>query len=128
VVVYSAAFEKTRLADLARWLPERAAALGRVAHRVWDLLPLIRGHVYHPAFRGSFSLKKVLPALLPHLGYEGLAVADGGEASSAWERLVAGGMPERQRRRLRRGLLEYCGRDTMAMVALVKYLEKEVRR
>jgi hypothetical protein len=128
VVVYNAAFEKTRLADLARWLPRRAAALGRVARRVWDLLPVVRRHVYHPAFRGSFSLKKVLPALLPHLGYDGLAVADGGEASAGWEQLVAGGLPERERRQLRRGLLEYCGRDTLAMAALVDHLEKEVLR
>ncbi len=127
VVVYNAAFEKSRLADLASWLPQRAAALGRVADRVWDLLPVVRGHVYHPAFRGSFSLKKVLPALLPHLGYDGMAVADGGEASSAWERLVAGGLGDEVRGRLREGLLEYCGRDTLAMAALVAHLVEEDR-
>ncbi len=127
VVVYNAAFEKTRLSDLARWLPRRAAALGRIADRVWDLLPLIRGHVYHPAFRGSFSLKKVLPALLPHLGYGGMAVADGREASATWERLVSGAPRVEERRRLRDGLLEYCGRDTLAMAALVEHLEREGR-
>jgi predicted RecB family nuclease len=127
VVVYNAAFERSRLADLGRWLPRAAGALGRVADRVWDLLPVIRGHVYHPAFRGSFSLKKVLPALLPHLGYEGLAVADGGEAGAAWERLVSSGPGIAERQRLRAALLEYCGRDTLAMAALVERLEWEGR-
>ena len=34
-------------------------------------------HVYHPAFAGSFSLKNVLPALVPEMTYEGMEVADG---------------------------------------------------
>lgn len=128
VVVYHAGFERARLNDLARWLPGRARALGRAAERLWDLLPVIRNHVYHPAFRGSFSLKRVLPALLPGQGYEGMAVADGGEAGAAWEQLAADGLSGHERQRLRRALLDYCRKDTQAMVDLVAFLESGVRR
>src|SRR5205809_5867204 len=30
-----------------------------------DLLPLLRKHIYHPDFGGSFSIKRTLPALVP---------------------------------------------------------------
>lgn len=48
---------------LAAAVPSRRAALGKVAGRLVDLLPIVRDHVYHPDFLGSFSQKSVLPAL-----------------------------------------------------------------
>ena len=50
------------------------------ASRLWDLLPVVRNHVYHPAFAGSYSLKSVLPALVPEMSYAGMQVADGQDA------------------------------------------------
>jgi hypothetical protein len=46
--------------------------------------------VYHLAFAGSYSLKAVLPALVPDMTYEGMAVANGQDAGLAWESLVRG--------------------------------------
>jgi len=54
----------------------------------WDLLPAVRKHVYYPRFAGSFSLKDVLPALVPHMTYEGKEVVDGTDAGLAWESLI----------------------------------------
>ena len=65
IVVYHQQFESQRLADLASWLPEFSARIKKIQSRLWDLLPIIRNHVYHPAFGGSYSLKSVLPALVP---------------------------------------------------------------
>jgi predicted RecB family nuclease len=42
----------------------------KIQRRLWDLLPVVRNHVYHPAFAGSFSLKDVLPALVPEITVE----------------------------------------------------------
>src|ERR1035437_5386082 len=42
-----------------------------IQSRLWDLLPVVRNHVYHPAFAGSFSLKAVLPVLVPEMTYAG---------------------------------------------------------
>src|SRR5450759_1607652 len=44
----------------------------KIQSRLWDLLPVVRNHVYHPAFAGSFSLKAVLPALVPEMTREAL--------------------------------------------------------
>ena len=37
-------------------------------------------------------LKAVLPALVPEMSYEGMAVANGQDAGLAWESLVRGGL------------------------------------
>ena len=88
IVVYHQQFESQRLSDLALWLPEFSARIKKIQRRLWDLLPIIRNHVYHPAFGGSYSLKSVLPALVPEMTYEGMEVADGQAAGLAWELLV----------------------------------------
>lgn len=77
-------FEEQRLSELAAW-PEFAGRVGKIQRRLWDLLPIVRNHVYHPQFAGSYSLKSVLPALIPNMTYEGMEVADGTDAGLAWE-------------------------------------------
>ena len=83
-------FESQRLSDLASWLPEFSGRINKIQRRLWDLLPIVRNHVYHPAFGGSYSLKSVLPALVPEMSYEGMEVADGQAAGLAWESLIGG--------------------------------------
>ena len=70
IVVYSA-FESQRLSELAAYLPEFADRIKQIQARLWDLLPVVRNNVYHPAFAGSYSLKYVLPALVPEMTYDG---------------------------------------------------------
>jgi hypothetical protein len=119
IVVFNAGFESQRLAELAIWLPEFAARIENIKSRLWDLLPVIRNHVYHPAFGGSYSLKAVLPALVPEMTYDGMEVANGRNAGLAWESLVHGGLAADDFDRIRKGLLEYCRQDTLALVKLV---------
>jgi Domain of unknown function(DUF2779) len=123
IIIYSQQFESQRLSDLAAWLPEFAGRITKIQRRLWDLLPLVRDHVYHPAFGGSFSLKSVLPALVPEMTYEGMEVADGQAAGLAWESLVHGGLDRDEHDRVRKALLDYCGQDTLAMASLVEKLE-----
>jgi len=86
------------------------------------MLPRMRKHVYHPAFAGSYSLKYVLPALVPEMTYEGMAVADGQQAGVAWESLMRGGLDQVERDRIEKALRDYCGQDTLAMVRLLQRL------
>lgn len=124
VIVYNQTFESQRLEDLARWIPEYAGRIGQIQARLWDLLDAVRKYVYHPRFRGSFSLKHVLPALIPDMTYAGMQVADGEEAGLAWEKMVRGLVSEQERARLRNALLEYCSLDTLAMIQLLDFLAK----
>ncbi len=124
IAVYFRQFESQRLADLALWLPEFASRIKKIQQRLWDLLPIIRDHVYHPAFGGSYSLKSVLPALVPEMTYEGMEVADGQAAGLAWESLVRGELNCGEHDRIRKALLDYCGQDTLGMVKLVEKLRR----
>jgi len=122
IVVYHQQFESLRLSDLASWLPDFSGRINKIQRRLWDLLPVVRNHVYHPAFGGSYSLKSVLPALVPEMTYEGMEVADGQAAGLAWESLIGGACSEAERQRKRAALLDYCAQDTLAMVRIVDAL------
>ena len=120
VLAYNAPFEKRCIAGLIDAVPRLARQLSTLHDRVEDLLPIVRDHVYHPDFRGSFSIKDVLPALVPDMGYEDLDIQDGGMASAVLEVLLLGrdGLSAGERTTLREKLLRYCERDTLAMVRL----------
>src|ERR1039458_1421679 len=92
IVVYNETFESQRLSELTSWPPGFAGRIENIQSRLWDLLPRMRNHVYHPAFAGSFSLKYVLPALVPEMTYAGMEVGNGTEAGVAWESLVPGSL------------------------------------
>ena len=72
IVAYHAEFERHCLRLIAEALPELREAVDGILARLADALPLVRDHVYHPGFNGSFSLKSVLPALVPELDYRGM--------------------------------------------------------
>jgi hypothetical protein len=122
IVVYYGQFESGRLSELAEWLPQYRKQIGHVQKKIWDLLPVVRDNVYHRDFRGSFSLKRVLPALVPEMSYEGMEVSDGAEAGLAWEKMRSLAEESTARNETRTALLAYCGQDTFAMVRLVDIL------
>jgi len=95
-----------------------------IADNLVDLQPIVRENVYDEKFGGSFSIKKVLPALVPGLGYDDLPIAEAETASVQLARIILGGPtihPE-EKEEVRRALLQYCKRDTEAMVALSQKL------
>ena len=122
IVAYNAGFEFQRLGDLANWMPKYAGRIAKLQGRLWDLLPFVKRHLYHPQFHGSFSLKAILPALVPGFGYADMEVSHGGEAGLAWDRLIRGGLDGEDRRRLKAALLAYCRQDTFAMAQVLDRL------
>jgi hypothetical protein len=123
VVVYTS-FESTRIKGLAADLPHLADPLLALRDKLWDLFPVVSNHVYHPDFRGSFSLKHILNPLVPDLSYSDLVIVDGKVASVEIARLlfVSGRIPRDQRDKTRQDLLAYCERDTFATVRMVQRL------
>jgi hypothetical protein len=91
---------------------------------LWDLLPVMRAHVYDMVFRGSCSLKSVAPGLVPEMSYDGMEVAEGNEAGLAWEKMVRAEAGSDERRKHRDDLLPYCKQDTLAMVRLLEVLRE----
>ena len=119
VFVYNAAFESTRIHELAERHPRLAPALQAIHARIVDLLPIARQHYYHPSQHGSWSIKAVLPALCPDLHYSQLdGVQDGGAAQQAYLEAIAPATNAARKAELERQLLAYCQLDTWAMVRL----------
>jgi len=116
ILVWSG-FEAGVIGDLAHQFPQLAPGLQRLRQRLVDLLPILREHVYKRELRGSFSLKRVAPALVPGFTFDDLpGVAAGADAALAFELIARGEAPDAPA--LRRALELYCHRDTGALVQL----------
>jgi hypothetical protein len=118
VLVYNQAFEVTRLQELADLFPEYTEDIEAIIARIVDLMVPFRNRDYYvKAMCGSHSIKHVLPALVPDLSYENLAIADGEMAMLAYARLAKiSDMDEKKK--IRQDLLEYCRLDTLGMVRI----------
>ena len=119
VYVYSAAFETSRMSELAARYPQFSGALLAINARVVDLLPIARERYYHPSQQGSWSIKKVLPAVVPELRYDALdGVQDGGGAMDAFLEAIHPDTSIERKQQIEQQLLAYCKLDTYAMVRL----------
>lgn len=123
ILAYNASFECQVMAQLAAYAPELAERLCALLDRTVDLLAVVRTTYYHPEFLGSFSLKSVAPALVPDAAYDDLAIQEGGIASAEYERMLECDDPS-ERARIRQNLLDYCQRDTWAMVRVWQELKQ----
>jgi len=121
ICVYSP-YEQSILERLAERYPSMRAEIKQVIRRLWDLFPVIRDHYYHPAFGGSYSIKSVLPAMVPSLAYGDLAIQEGGVAAQEYYRMVFKETDWVAKDSIRESLLAYCKRDTLAMVELRRAL------
>jgi hypothetical protein len=121
IIVYGS-FEQTRINALADRFPDLAVSLSQISPRLFDLCKVIRRGCYHPEFYGSYSIKNVLPALVPDMSYDGLEIADGGAAVVKYAKMALGRYSAAECQTIRQNLLQYCGQDTLAMVRLHKVL------
>jgi len=122
--VYNIGFERARLTEIARDLPKYKKAALAIANRLVDLMiPFQQKLYYTPDMDGRYSIKKVLPALVPELSYGDLEIQEGGTASSTFEAMISGSF-EGNEEETRKHLLEYCKLDTLAMVRILEKLQK----
>lgn len=119
VFVYNAGFERSVMSKLAERFHEQAPGLEAIIDRLVDLLPIARNRYYHPDQHGSWSIKAVLPCLVPGLSYGDLeGIADGGMASVAYREAINESSSDERRKEIEKELLEYCHLDTLAMVRM----------
>jgi hypothetical protein len=120
-------FEKGVIRRLAEMFDDLSASLMAIHDRIRDLMvPFQKKAYYTPAMQGSYSIKRVLPALVPEMAqaYHDLdGVHNGGDAMQAYARLGTLDDPE-EIARTRKALLRYCELDTLAMVAILRKLRE----
>lgn len=124
LVAFNAGFEKRCLSGLAELYPKHAGRINGLVESFVDLMqPFKNRDVYRWQAKGSYSLKAVLPAMVPELSYDGMEVADGETAGLVFLQMGAAQDPE-ERQRLRNALLAYCRQDTLGMVKIVEKLRE----
>ena len=124
ILVYNIGFERGKLNDLIEVFPEFSNKLSGIVNRLKDLMiPFQQKWYYTPEMRGSYSIKYVLPALVPELSYDDLDIKEGGTASNTFLSMVNETF-EGDAQKTRRQLLEYCELDTYAMVRILDKLRK----
>ena len=123
VLVYSKGFECTRLNELVREHPQYEDTVDNVLDRIVDLMsPFHKRHYRLPEMQGRYTIKLVLPALIPELRYDDLTIGNGGDASAAFFNLRDETDTEKIKA-TREALLEYCGLDTLAMVRILEKIQ-----
>ena len=127
-LAYNDGFERGRIKELAALYPDLAVHLLNIRDNIQDLLtPFQSGFYYAPAMGGSFSIKKVLPALFPNepsLDYHNLdeRCQNGGHAMTIFPRIQF--MDPDEAAASREALLRYCELDTWAMVKVWEKLKE----
>ena len=122
VIVYNIGFERGKLNDLIKVFPQYTDELEEIINRLKDLMiPFQQKWYYTPKMKGSYSIKYVLPALVPELSYNDLDIKEGGTASNTFLSMVNGTF-EGDLKEARRQLLQYCKLDTNAMVKILDKL------
>ena len=121
ILSWHASFEKKRNQEMGELYPEYRDALSAINERMFDLEKVFIEAYTDAAFRGSTSIKNVLPVLCPNLSYDNLTVQDGTQAMEQWFAMVASD-DEAERGQIRDDLLAYCKMDTLAMVNLYQVL------
>lgn len=119
IFVYNTGFEGRRILDLAERFAELCDPLLAIKERLVDLLPIAQARFYHPSQQGSWSIKKVLPAIAPELRYDQLAgVQDGDMAMQAYLEAVDPATTRARKQEIQAQLVSYCTLDTLAMVKI----------
>ena len=124
VIAWYSSYEKQRNSKLAELHPDYSEFLEVINDKMFDLMTIFSKNYYvDPAFKGSSSIKKVLPVIVPELTYKNLHISKGDQASERWERMISNDTPEEEKKQIEKDLLEYCKLDTWAMVKIYEFLK-----
>ncbi len=122
IATWHASFEKLQNNEMAKWFPDKADFLNKLNYRIVDLEDFFKKSYVDAGFKGSTSIKKVLPIVCPNeQGYVDLEINNGSAAMDAWKRMIAENSD--RSKILANDLLKYCKMDTLAMVEIFKFLK-----
>ena len=123
IIVWNKSFESTQNQRMGEIHPKFEGFCMDMNERMFDLMDIFRDQLYaDPKFKGSYSIKKVLPVLVPELSYERMDIGDGATAMASWNKMVYGDTDDDEKEIIRKHLLKYCELDTLAMVRIWEVL------
>lgn len=128
IIVWYKSFEAKVNEELGDRHKEFKEFLNNINNRIYDLMLIFKGEkgeepkYIHPKFKGSASLKKVLPALVPECSYAEMSIQDGASASKAWFKMVYDPLFPKEKLKIKKALETYCYLDTYAMYKILDHL------
>jgi len=118
VLVWNKTFEGGRNKEMGELYPEYKEFLTDINNRMFDLMEIVsKGYYLHPEFKGRWSIKNVLPVMVPELSYNDLDINKGDTAMIAWWEMIHRADLSAKQKTVE-SLLKYCGLDTLAMVKI----------
>lgn len=125
VIVWNKKFEGKCNEDLANTVPKLSDFILGINQRFFDLMEIFSKQYYvHKDFKGSCSIKKVLPVLAHGFSYNELSIQDGGMALTSWREMIFGDKTLKEQEEIASNLLSYCELDTLAMVKILEALQE----
>ena len=93
-----------------------------------DLATSFKKNYYvHKDFKGSWSIKSILPVLIPTLSHKDLNIQEGGTASESYRKIIDKKIEKKEKEALEKDMLEYCKLDTLAMVEILDKVAKDIK-
>lgn len=127
IIVWNKSFEMRMNKEMAEIYPEYESFLTNINERVFDLMDIFKkNHYLDYRFKGSNSIKKVMPVLVPELSYQTLEVQNGSMAQVIWFYAVMNRLDKlagKNKQDIFQNLLKYCKMDTWAMVKIFYKLQ-----
>jgi len=127
VLTYNMKFEKDVIKNLADTFTEFSVILMEIHNNIQDLMiPFQKKYYYTPTMKGSYSIKHILPALVPEMekAYQELNhIHNGSDAMQIYPKLATI-KDKNEVLKLREALLRYCELDTLAMVKILEKLRE----
>lgn len=123
VLTWNESFEKGCNSLMAKIEPKYKAFYSQLNDRIDDLcIPFQKNWFVDKGFMGSYSIKKVLPVIVPELSYKDLGINEGAAAQRLWMKSVLDGKLADRKEQILSDLEKYCELDTLAMVEIYKRL------
>lgn len=123
IIAWNKSFEAGVNKEIGLRLSHYQANFEEFNGMLYDLREIFqKQHYVHAGFKGSTSIKRVLPAIAPELHYKSLGIQDGGQASDAWWTMVSSSTSHEESIKIGNDLVAYCGFDTNAMYEIWKHL------
>lgn len=124
IIVWNKAFEGKVNLRMGEIHPGYKNFCADMNSRMYDLMDIFQKLWYvDPRFKGSHSLKNVLPVLVPDMNYDDMEIAKGSVAMAEWEHMVHDdSRSKKEKSTIRKNLLKYCEMDTLATVKIYEKL------
>lgn len=126
-IVWYKAFENTRNKEIAETFDDLRNKFEMINENTYDLMDIFsKWYYYSLDFKGSNSIKYVLPALVPEMSYEWMWVPNWLVAMNKLNQIFEWKLSSEEREKQIENLLLYCWQDSIAMYKIYEKIKEQL--